>query len=73
MAMSTLELLLALSANSINPLDDILNEDVMIRKGAGIKIAEGLIEYITRKCLGCSSACGLSTGGNNQGRALRCR
>ena len=64
-AMSRLELTETLGANGTNPLDDILNEDVTIKEGRGIKTAEEMIEYITRKCLGRSSGCRSSACDND--------
>ena len=60
-AMSRLELTATPSANGTNPLDDILNEDITMKEGRGVKTAEEIIEYITRKCLGRSSGCRSST------------
>ena len=40
---------------STNPLDDILNEDATIMGGSRIAMAEELVQYIIRKCLGRSS------------------
>lgn len=45
-ATSILELPKALSTNYTNPLYDVLNDDVMIRKGRRIKTAEESIKYI---------------------------
>ena len=54
-SMSVVESTEAHSTYSTNPLDELLNEEGMIKEGSRISTAENLIEFITQRCLGRSS------------------
>lgn len=51
-----------LNTNVANPLYDAISEDATIKEGRLMETAEELTEYITRKCLECSSGCRSGAG-----------